>query len=929
MDTGFSKTEGLAADVGPVMPSVGHQDSPDQGRLPARDGIRLGYHWLCLLAICLAGALVYAQTLHYPFVFDDDYIVQNNTHIRINHLSLQELSNAAFKTPVPNRPLEGFTLSLNYYFGKYDVTGYHLTNIAIHLLAGMLVYFVSFLTFRRMTEIPNQAFPPPHGSRILVMSLIAALIFVTHPVQVQAVTYISQRMTSLATMLYLLSLLCYIVGRESVVGWQRRTWWAGCLIFGALAFGSKEIAATLPVVIFIYEWFFFQNLSFNWLKRSFKYLAIPVVVLVLLTVIFSEGKLLHKFTSEAYPILSCPTPAFTAWERVMTEWRVVLFYLSLLFYPHPQRLNLLHPITVSHSLFDPITTFLSLLAILGCLGLALAAARRHRLLSFCILWYFINLVIESSVIKLEFIYQYRLYLPLVALAVYLPYLIYRLTLKMVGVGVIISGVIIVALGFSTYSHNLVWRDNVTLWSDVVSKNPLSHNGHSDLGVALITQGNIREATSHLRQALQLKPDFANAHINLGLILAEQGDEKAAIEHYSKALDSNPRLAKAHYNLGVVLAKQGKVEESLNHFYQAVKYEPDSPYTHYNLAQALAEQEKTAEAGNHYAEAIRLNEDFAEAHNGLGAIYERHGQTAKAMDHYLTALRIGPDNPYTNYNLGHLLAESGRMTEALGYLFEAVRAKADYVEAQSKLEDILADPRSTEECIRFFAQAIQLEPNNADAHYFLSLALVKYGDTDSGAGEAGEALRLRPGFAEAHNSLGAALLGRGDIDGAVKQFSEAARINPEYAGAWYNLGMALAGRGDIQGAVNHYLEAIKIKPDYAEAYNNLGAALAGQGKIKEAAACFSAAVRFNPDYAMAHNNLGMTLMDQGNVPEAAKQFSEAVRINPDYPEALYNLGRALMAQGRTDQAIRRFSAALKLVPDFPQARRSLEEALRQP
>ncbi|MBF0508681.1 MAG: tetratricopeptide repeat protein [Deltaproteobacteria bacterium] len=928
MGSDFLKTEGLTADVGPVEPSADHQDSPDQGRLPAGDGVRLGYHLLCLMVICFVGALVYAQTIHYPFVFDDYYIIELNTHIRMTRLGFKELLDAAFRTPVPNRPLEGITLALNYYFGKYHVTGYHLTNIAIHLLAGMLVYLVSFMTFRQMTEIPNQARPFPSGFLGLAMSLTAGLIFVTHPVQVQAVTYLTQRMTSLAAMLYLLSLLCYIAGRKSLYRWRKRTWWAGCLISGALAFGSKEIAATLPLVVFLYEWYFFQDLSFSWLKRSLKYLIIPVVVLVLLTVIFSEGRLFHKF-SQGYPILSSPTPAFTAWERVMTEWRVAIFYLSLLFYPHPQRLNLLHPITVSHSLFDPITTFLSLLAILGCLSLALAAARRHRLLSFCILWYFINLVIESSVIKLEFIYQYRLYLPLVALSVYLPYLIYRLTSRMLGVGVIISGVIIVALGFSTYSDNLVWRDVVVLWSDVASKNPFSHCAHNNLGVALGAQDRTQEAISHLRQALQLKPDYVDAHKNLGTILAGCGDLNRAREHYLQILQIKPNDSTAYLNLGKIMFSQGKTEESIGLFDQAVKYDPANPDAHYNLAEALAEQDRTDEAIKHYSEASRLDNDYAGAYNGLGAIYEKQGQTAKAMNNYLEALRIRPDSPYADYNLGHLLAERGRTTEALGYLFEAVRAKADYVEAQSKLEDILADPRNTEESIKFFAQAIQLEPNNADAHYFLGLALAKYGDTDGGAREADQALRLRPGFVEAHNSLGVILLGRGDIDGAVKQFSEAARINPEYAGARYNLGMAMAGRGDIQGAINHYLEAIKIKPNNADAHNNLGAILAGQGKIKEAAASFSEAVRFNPEYATAHNNLGMTMMDLGNVPEAAKQFSEAVRINPDYPEALYNLGRALMAQGRTDQAIRRFSEAIKIVPDFTQARRSLEEATKKP
>jgi tetratricopeptide (TPR) repeat protein len=240
---------------------------------------------------------------------------------------------------------------------------------------------------------------------------------------------------------------------------------------------------------------------------------------------------------------------------VLTEFRVVIFYISLLIFPHPSRLNLDHNFALSHLLIDPITTLFAIGAIAGLLGVAIYTAKRQRLLSFCILWFLGNLVIESSVIGLEIVFEHRTYLPSMLVGLMAIVLVYRrIKPKWIGPGVVCALVMVFSVW--TYARNSIWSDEVTLWTDCVEKSPEKARPHYNLGTVIGRQGKLKEAMRHYTEALRIEPDHAEAHVNLGNALAAQGRLKEAMSHFSEALRIKPRFAEAHNNLGNALTNQG-------------------------------------------------------------------------------------------------------------------------------------------------------------------------------------------------------------------------------------------------------------------------------------------------------------------------------------------------------------------------------------
>ena len=243
---------------------------------------------LLLLTLMLVVVCIYSNTLRAPYFFDDEFNITRNPHIRLNQIKPEYLLRAGFESPIASRPVAYISFGLNYYFGGYDVFGYHLVNIAIHMITGLLLYFLVQATLAHSwkagidasdRQSPTADWVPAYGWQSLNPSWVSfwtTALWLVHPVQTQSVTYIVQRMNSIAAMFYVLSLLLYVQGRVS----QKRRlnpsrhssmhpyiWFAGSLFSGLLALGSKEIAATLPFFILLYEWYFFQDLNRSWLRR--------------------------------------------------------------------------------------------------------------------------------------------------------------------------------------------------------------------------------------------------------------------------------------------------------------------------------------------------------------------------------------------------------------------------------------------------------------------------------------------------------------------------------------------------------------------------------------------------------------------------------------------------------------------------------------
>ena len=537
-----------------------------------------------------------------PFVFDDGRNIEKNSNIRLTRLTLDNLKQAFYGGLLPNRPVAYLSFALNYYFHGYNVVGYRLVNMVIHVVTGILLYQV----VKGTLNFPVVASRHPHSMWI---PYIAVLIWLIHPLHSQSVTYIVQRMTSMAAMFYMLSMWLYIKARQSDGIILQMVLFTGCAISGIMTLGTKETSATLPVFIFLYEWFFFQDLRTGWLKRRAIYLIGVVILFGCVVLLYTDGQPLAKIFA------TYETRDFSLFQRVLTEFRVVILYLSLIFYPHPQRLNLDYDFPLSYSLIDPPATLLSLAIIIGVLALALWLAPKDRLISYCLFWFLGNLVIESTVVGIELVFEHRTYLPSMLIIVMTIILANRY-LRPTVLKTICAVSVIMVFSAWTYERNSVWGSDITLWRDVVKKSPQKARPHNNLGNALKRQGKLSEAIYHFEEALRIDPNYAKAHNNLGIALAAQGDAETALTHFFLALELNPSYAEAYSNIGVTLARQGRLDEAIDHFSQALRLKPDYAKVHNNLGSALVRQGYLKEALEHFKAALKIKPDDLEIDKNL-------------------------------------------------------------------------------------------------------------------------------------------------------------------------------------------------------------------------------------------------------------------------------------------------------------------------
>ncbi|MFC1581960.1 hypothetical protein ACFL4W_00340 [Planctomycetota bacterium] len=371
-------------------------------------------HLAALLAIILLNLAAYANSFRAEWQFDDYPNIVENYSLHIDNFS--ELKNAHNREQQGiNRIVCFYTFALDHLFHGLDVAGWHLTNVLIHISAGMLVYMIMGLT------LTLSVFRPLSRKAVFLISLATALLWSLSPVQTQAVTYIVQRLASLGGMLYLLSLFLYIKGRRCQQGGRSRVGLL-LLILALLPFGlallTKEHTLTLPAFIFLYEFFFIRGAGRIPLKPL---LGLAAALILVSGIMFAVNRAAFDFLTNGYE-----GREFTLVERLLTEMRILVRYLSLMAWPHPGRLNLDYNLHISTGLFSPVTTFLSMLFLLSITGLGFWLARRDPFVSFGIFWYLGNNVIESSILPLELMFEHRMYLPSVWVYAVAIVLLFRL-----------------------------------------------------------------------------------------------------------------------------------------------------------------------------------------------------------------------------------------------------------------------------------------------------------------------------------------------------------------------------------------------------------------------------------------------------------------------------------------------------------------------
>ncbi len=580
-------------------------------------------HIFALVLISILLLLIYGNSFHAEWQLDDQANITENPGLRIDDLTPGSLWGTFFanqgKEKTLWRPLPCLSFALNWYMGKDDPFGYHVVNLAGHVLTAWMLYLLVFqllsiLMSKSMTgagEKKNNDF----GSEVASVALLAAVLWAANPVQTQAVTYIVQRMAMMAALFYLLGMYAYVKARTSQT-LTRRLMFAGfCFLSFLGGIGSKENAILLPASLLLVEWIFFQKGSLAFFLRPKALLTGTIVVIASLLTIYLSIGIPFDYISDGYEARS-----FTLMERVLTQPRIILGYLSLIFLPLPDRLSIVHDVILSTSLVEPWTTLPAIIIIFGAITGAIFYARRYPLVCFAVLFYFLNHMVESSILPLELVFEHRNYLPSAFL--FLPVaagffmVLERLQKSKTGRAACIGTMIcaLVILGVYTYERNKAWATPESLWRDAVVKAPQNSRPYIFLGVELAWRKQASPANFHhamvlFKHSLGLdmhqKMDRARTLGNMAWVYYFQGEDEKAVETFQHAITEFPDFDKNRMDMISPLMRLGRFDEAKRHAGYLVNKFPGNPKYLNTLGLVLLWQEDYEPALTCFQAAMRF------------------------------------------------------------------------------------------------------------------------------------------------------------------------------------------------------------------------------------------------------------------------------------------------------------------------------------
>ena len=591
-----------------------------------------------LAIIILLGIIIYSNSFNCSFHFDDLTRIVDNPGIR----NLSDVK--AWVNIYPSRPVGMFTFALNYHFNKLDVFYYHLVNLIIHLISACLVWWLTLLILSSPALKDD-----PIIKHKKVLAFLTALLFVSHPLATQSVTYIIQRMASMSAMFYMFSLALYVKARLSNKGNISKTLlFTGSFVSALLAILTKENAFTLPFAIVLFEIFFLRSKRFS---INFKDSRVILIIATLLGMIII---LSLKFSFSIFnPIPPSLVRAYTITplNYLFTQFSVIVKYIQLLVLPI--NLNLDYDFPVSNTFFE-IRTLLSFLVLLSLVILAIFSFKRYRILSFGIFWFFLTLSVESSFIPIDdVIFEHRTYLPSFGFFLIVSsglYLLLWNKYKYIAISVFV--VIIGSNSFLTYERNKIWKDDITLWSDVISKSPDKARPFEIRGYSYGNIGQWNMAISDYSRAIEINPKYTDAYSNRGVSYGNLGQWDKAISDYSMAIGIDPQYADAYTNRGVAYCKFGQWEKAISDFTDAIKSKPKCTEAYTNRGIAYCNLGKWDNAIADFSMAIGNDPECTDAFFNRGNAYGNLGQWEKALTDFSRVIEIDPNfkQAYTNRDI---------------------------------------------------------------------------------------------------------------------------------------------------------------------------------------------------------------------------------------------------------------------------------------
>lgn len=760
---------------------------------------------VCLLALLVVSC--YSNTLDSPPVLDDFHTFVMAKMVHIHHFTIAHLF-ALSKTSFGwARWIPMVTFALDFLWGKGEIAYFHVTNIAIHLLCLLAVVFlVSQLVRASRWEEMEGRFVS-----VQFFALAVAGLWALNPVQTNAVTYLVQRMASLETLFYTLAVALYVLGRRmhrnsSPLPRQVFLCYAGCALSAVAAFLSKENSAMLPVMLLVTEWWFFTpdlpQKIWNHVKCSRRLVQLFYILLVLL------GGLLFVHVFDVV-IQGYQSRYFTLQERLLTESRIVVWYLSLLVLPLPFRLSLEHDVYLSTSLLSPPTTLLAIIFWLGVVFLIIRFRKRYPLMTYGAIWFFLNLLIESTVVPLELVFGHRLYCPSIGFFLFFVVAVLRIVrycFAKLPPGELsklcwsLVAIICSCLAVLTFERNMAWQTPITINADNAAKAPLNPRAHANLAVAYARAKKYRDAIREADLAMKLGRPHYESYCVAGDVLvgalAGLGENHQAISRGDAILKNRPPdcdatgLPALYLNLAQAHLRLQQIKDASHSVLLGLEYASRMQGNSHGLMQIEAMLFRIFEIAKAQGVDLdapgRANTDTLLARNWVAKQFVAVGRIKMAQELLAQVLQKHP-----HQRMAVSMLDSIKRQENLNRI---QRTKTNFTEKYvyhpfSRFNLCMATA--------FLIEKYQLPTPLMD----LGENLLQY------------AIRLRPQDSDAHLLMGWYCFRQNRIKEALRCARYALKLDPDNAKSWLGLALFLVKAGQPQAAIDAFHKTLALYPGY--------------------------------------------------------------------------------------------------------------------
>lgn len=544
------------------------------------------------VVIVLAGFLIYLPTLQGEWLWDDDVMLLANPTVQSGSLSgLLKL----WLNPdgIDYFPLTYSALWLQWMFFGVDSTGYHVVNILLHVINGLLLWFL----LEKM-RIPG--------------AYAAALIFTVHPVCVESVAWVAETKNTLSTCLFLSSCVFWVEQDVLETGPRRERLYFCSIVFYLLGMFAKTSMVAMPVLTLLYAWWRRGNIKTQDIIRAAPLFLISIV-LGLITIQFQHGKAIGE---EQLPIGGIAS-------RIAIAGMAIFFYLRTLVWP----VHLL-PIYPQWNVDPPqLWQFIPWLIIV-CVIWWLWTKRTapwscHTLFAFGFFFLMIAPVlgfINISYMRISWVADHFLYLPMIGplvlvVATVSKWLSTRKPKEQLALNCL-AFVFIFFLAGNSFFYSTAWAKEEFLWDHTLLYNHDAWQAHNRLGVKKLSKNDLEGAEYHFRNASRLRPDLGETKNNLGLTLARTGRLDEAIEIYKSAIRASPNILTIRKNLADACMELGKYKEACSSYQQILNHTPDDAFILNLHAIALFKLGKTQTAIREFRRVLELDPNFDEAFESL-------------------------------------------------------------------------------------------------------------------------------------------------------------------------------------------------------------------------------------------------------------------------------------------------------------------------